>query len=1016
MVTNCPDCGVQVADPGLCYTCRTAVTPAATGDPIDDELTETSVTPTPPVVTPQPTGSTATRAVTAGAPPTGASRRGDADTGPLVVGQAFGARYHVIKVLGVGGMGAVYQVWDAELAQGVALKVVRTEAAGDPHAAKEMERRFKQELVLARQVTHRNVVRIHDLGEINGIKYITMPYLEGSDLATVLKREGKLTVPRALRIVRDVTAGLVAAHEAGIVHRDLKPANIMLVADHAIIMDFGIARSATAKTSPERPDPSPFRRPAAPGAPTDVTVTGIILGTIKYMAPEQARGETVDQRADLYALGLIFSDMLLGARKGSAADALEELKRRMDDAPPPVRTVDSTIPEAIDRLISRCLNPDSAKRYQTTADLAADLERLDENGKPLPLVRRLTPRLVVATAVLVLALLGGTHFVTRRAVEPPIPHAHVSVLIADFQNGTSDPTLNRTLEPTLKLALEDAGFISAYDRAGIARSLGVRPPEKLDEVAAREMAVKQGVNVVLSGSVSRQGSGYGVSVKAVRAVTGDVIATAEGSAATRDLVLTVTTEMASEVRRALGDDTSDSAQRFAMETLSAASLDVVHDYAMGMEALSDSRYDDARQSFMKAVQRDPNFGAAYGAMAITAANVGQQQEAEQYIKEAVRHLDGMTERERYRTRGLFYYITGDYQACVKEYSDLVARYASDAAAHNNLALCSTKLRNVPAALEEMRRVVDILPKRALYRVNLALYGAYGGDFQTSEEEARAAEALGSRWGLLALAFAQLGQGQVLQATETYQRLGKADELGISQAASGLGDLAIYEGRFSDAVRILGEGAAADLASKNPDRAAAKFAMLARAQLLRGQRAASIAATERALAISTAPKIRFLTARVLVEAGEITRARVLSAGLAAELQAEPQAYAKTLEGIIFLQSGDPRQAIKVLTEANTLLDTWIGRFDLGRAYLEAGLFTQADSEFDRCIKRRGEALSLFLDEEPTFGVFPSVYYYQGRVREALKSVGFAESYRTYLSIRGTSREDPLLPDVRKRAGV
>ncbi len=423
-------------------------------------------------------------------------------------------------------MGAVYQVWDAELAQGVALKVVRTEAAGDPHAAKEMERRFKQELVLARQVTHRNVVRIHDLGEINGIKYITMPYLEGSDLATVLKREGKLTVPRALHIVRDVTAGLVAAHEAGIVHRDLKPANIMLVADHAIIMDFGIARSATGKTSPERPDPSPFRRPAAPGAPTDVTVTGIILGTIKYMAPEQARGETVDQRADLYALGLIFSDMLLGARKGSAADALEELKRRMDDAPPPVRTVDSTIPEAIDRLISRCLDPDSAKRYQTTSDLAADLDRLDENGKPLPLVRRLTPRLVVATAVLVLALLGGTHFVTRRAVEPPIQPPHVSVLIADFQNGTSDPTLNRTLEPTLKLALEDAGFISAYDRSGIARSLGVRPPEKLDEVAAREMAVKQGVGVVLSGAVTRQGSGYGVSVKAVRAVTGDVIATA----------------------------------------------------------------------------------------------------------------------------------------------------------------------------------------------------------------------------------------------------------------------------------------------------------------------------------------------------------------------------------------------------------------------------------------------------------------------------------------------------------
>ena len=522
--------------------------------------------------------------------------------------------------------------------------------------------------------------------------------------------------------------------------------------------------------------------------------------------------------------------------------------------------------------------------------------------------------------------------------------------------------------------------------------------------------------VVLSGTVNREGNGYEVSVKALRAVTGDVIATADGRASSRDRVLGVTTELASEVRRALGDDTSDSAQRFANEALSAASLDVIHDYAMGMEALSDSRYEDALKSFMKAVQRDPNFGAAYAAMAIASANVGQQQEAEQHVKEALRHLDGMTERERYRVRGLYYYVTGDYQACVKEYGDLVARFAADAAAHNNLALCSTKLRNVPLALEEMRRVVDILPKRALYRVNLALYAAYSSDFQTAEQEARTAEELGSRWGVFALALAQFGQGQVRQAAETYNRLEKLDELGVSQAASGLGDLAIYEGRFADAVRILSAGSTADIASKNPDRAAAKLVMLAHAQRLRGQKAAAIAAGERALASSNAPKIRFLTARVFAEAGEIARARTLAAGLASELQAEPQAYAKTLEGIISLQNGDPRQAIKALTEANALLDTWIGRFDLGRAYLEAGLFTQADSEFDRCIKRRGEALSLFLDEEPTFSFFPSLYYYQGRARESLKSIGSAESYRTYLGIRGESREDALLPEIRKRAGT
>ena len=146
---------------------------------------------------------------------------------------------------------------------------------------------------------------------------------------------------------------------------------------------------------------------------------------------------------------------------------------------------------------------------------------------------------------------------------------------------------------------------------------------------------------------------------------------------------------------------------------------------------------------------------------------------------------------------------------------------------------------------------------------------------------------------------------------------------------------------------------------------------------------------------------------------MSRARKLGEQLATDLQAEPQAHAKIVEGDVCLKNGDPRQAIKVLNEANGLLDTWIGHFDLGRAYLDAGLFAQADSEFDRCIKRRGEALSLFIDEEPTYGYLPPVYYYQGRARKGLNSEGFAQSYRTYLEVRGKAGEDPLLQEVNRR---
>ena len=1007
---NCPYClAPGVPSSGRCTACGRAIPLAVT----------TAVLTPPPqtvVALTQPSQSSFDDAPTDGATIVSAAPR--SSTGPLNVGQAFGARYHIIRVLGVGGMGAVYHAWDAELGMAVALKVIRPETSTDPLAAQEMERRFKQELVLARQVTHKNVVRIHDLGEISGIKYITMPYLDGSDLATKLKERTKLPVSDALSIARDVAAGLAAAHEAGIVHRDLKPANIMILADHAVIMDFGIARSAgnvTAVTAPSSLPPTGTPAWQTMGGVTTATVAGAILGTVHYMAPEQARGEVVDQRADIYAFGLIFSDMLLGIRRSE--NAVAELKQRMEAAPPPVRTTDPWIPGAVDALIARCLAPDPSVRFQTSTELVAALDRLDENGELIPVRRVVGMRLVAAVAVLGVAIVGGVWWYERSLIPPP-PHDPVSVVIADFQNGTNDVTFNRTLEPMLKRALEGANFISAYDRSAISGTLGVRPPERLDEQAARELAVRQGLGVVLSGAVTPQGNGYQVSIKAVQTVSGTVITSADGRAATKDQVLGVATRLVTDVRKALGDDTSDSAQLFAMETLSTTSLDVVRHFATALEASTNNRFADAFQSFSKAVELDPKFGAGYIGMAAMSRNLGRPQEAQKYTEEALRYLDGMTERERFNARGMLYLGTGDYQQCVKEYTDLVNRFAGDVYARNRLALCATHLRDMREAVQEMKEVVKFVPKRAIFRVNLALYESYGGDFQAGEQEARAAQDLGSPLALLPLEFAELGQGQPSQASETYQALGQAEALGTlgaSFAASGLGDLAVYEGRFADARRVLEAGAAADLKANAKDRAAAKFASLAYAHLLRGQTDAAAAAAETALANSEAVKIRFLAGRVLIEANRTAAARPLITALSSETQPEPKAYAKILEGDALLKTGDARRAIALLGEANSLLDSWIGHFDLGRAYLEAGLFAQADSEFDRCLTRRGEALALFIDEEPTYGYLPPVYYYQGRAREGLKTERFADSYREYIKIRGNSKEDPLLAEVQRRAG-
>ncbi len=924
------------------------------------------------------------------------------DVEALPPGTVLAGRYEIIQTLGIGGMGAVYKTFDRQLTRVVALKTILPDLASAPAALK----RFKQEVLLAQQVVHKNVVRIFDIGEDGGTKFITMDFVEGVDLKTLVRERGKLPPAEAVAIVREVCSALEAAHAAGVVHRDLKPQNIMIEKDgHVLVMDFGIAQSSQTR-----------------GA----TQTGSIMGTPDYMSPEQARTEDVDARSDLFSLGLIFYEILTGKLALRADTVLETMFRRTKERATPPAEIDASVPKAANDIIMKCLEMERERRYQTATEILTDLEKVDPSkraGAAVHIKARLRKvsryrNWIAAALVLALAAASGLLLRNQFLHRAETAHAPVTALVADFNNHTGNPVFDGALEPIVKLALEEAAFINVYDRTRMRADLGLAPiAGRLDEAAARKVAVGQGLGVVIAASLDRVGAGYTILMKATEAVTGKDIRTVEGAAADKDQVLFTTTKLAAALRKALGDDTSDSAQRFAMESLSATSLEAVHEYATAMDALSNARYENALSSFSKALDVDPNFGLAYAGMAVASRAMGQQQDAEKHIKLALTHVDRMTERERYRTRGFYYALAGDRQKCVEEYASLINRFPSDAAAHNNLAFCWSDLRNMPKALDHVRHAASILPKRLTYRLNISLFASYGGDFQGGEREARTAQALdsSSRFGFIALAFGQMGQGQLAQAAETYRKLEKLSKLGASDARSGLADIALYEGRFNDAIQILEQGAGEDLAAKYPDRAAEKFAALAYTRLLQGQKGLAVAAAERALTSSKIVKIQFLAGRVLAAAGQAARAQTIADGLASESQSEPQAYAKQIQGEIARTGGDPRKAIQLFAEANNLLDTWIGHFDLGRAYLEAGLFTEADSEFDRCTRRRGEALSLFLDQSPTYGYFPLIYYYVGRVREGLNSKGFADSYKTYISIRGKAGEDPLLAEARKRAG-
>ena len=352
-------------------------------------------------------------------------------------------------------------------------------------------------MLLARQVTHRNVVRIHDLGDIGGIKYITMSYVDGADLASVLKQEGHLSPVRVLRIARSVVAGLVEAHKAGVVHRDLKPANIMIdEEDQALIMDFGIARSTGRPMAESMPGNTTIvnNLQVAANAPADATVLGAVIGTVEYMAPEQARGQHVDQRADIYAMGLIIYDMLVGQpRARRAGSAIAELQGRMEKPPPSVKSLVPGDPAALDQLVSRCLEPD---RDQALSDDAGAcgcaLAGSNDKGERIRVKRVVGMRLFAAAMVLGLALLGGTWWFARGPAVP-LQHEPVTVLIADLDDQEQRPDIRRHTRTDDEASRWKApGSSARYDRKGLRvnRRTG---PEKIDEVAAREIALSSKV-------------------------------------------------------------------------------------------------------------------------------------------------------------------------------------------------------------------------------------------------------------------------------------------------------------------------------------------------------------------------------------------------------------------------------------------------------------------------------------------------------------------------------------------
>lgn len=905
-------------------------------------------------------------------------------------------------------MGEVYLAQDTALDRKVAIKFLPEEMQKDESA----RIRLLREAKAAASLDHPFICKIYEAGEHDGKVFLVMEYIEGRDLRGKIN-EGILPLRDALQMALEVAEALENAHDKGIVHRDLKPSNIMLTAQgHAKVMDFGLAKHFL--TEGEQDITTTLTQ-------TSVTQRGSIAGTLAYMSPEQARGESVDARSDIFSLGIIIYEMTTGRHPFTKSSPLETLTSILRDATPPVNVKPKMMNPVLTPLLRKALAKEPSNRYQSIKDLILDLRNLQrEFLGGVRFVFRGWP-MIVGAILVVAVLVTGVYwlFLRPKAGAPGSGPEPVAVLIADFQNKTGDPIFDGALEPALGVYLEGAAFITVYDRTQ-ARNLAVQldptSEGRLDVERAQIVSRREGINIIVSATIEPRGDGFVINALALDSATFKKIGEASIPIETKAEVFKAADRLAADLRADLGDISADTAQPVVRETVTASSLEAWKLYVHAQELAAQGKDDEAIQEFLKAIDLDPKLGRAYANLAVVYRNLGNIEKAKECYEKAMPLLENMTERERYRTRGSYYFINRNYNKAIEEYSRLYEQFPMDSAAQINLPLAYFYARDMKKAFEIGKQAVELNPGNITPLYNQVWYAIGAGKFAVAEEEAQRVLELNPKFGWVhaCLALIQLAQDRPVEAVGSYQRMESFNPRAASLASVGLADFALYEGRFNDAKDILEKGIAEDLKNGFIEEAIHKRTILAETLIYLGKKALAVEAAGKAVAGSKKESILFTSALVYIEAGMEDKALILSQELNNLLQPEPQAYAKIIEGELSLKKGKLTEAVNIFQEAQALLDTWIGHLALGRAYVDAKAYIEAHSEFELCLKRMGEAASVFLDDFPSFRYFPPVYYYLGKAQEGLKSPAASESFRKFLNIRKNADEgDPLVEDARRR---